>query len=104
MTAFLPALMLSASGSAGTKPAMGMFLWIFLLILIMYFFFIRPQAKRQKEVRQMLASIQKGDRVLTVGGIYGVVVGEKEQENIVILKIAENVKVEVAKDRIVHKA
>lgn len=104
MTAFLPALMLSASGSAGSRPAMGMFLWIFLLILIMYFFFIRPQAKRQKEVRRMLASIQKGDRVLTVGGIYGVVVGEKEQENIVILKIAENVKVEVAKDRIVHKA
>ncbi len=103
MTALLPALLMSASGS-GTRPAMGMFLWIFLLIVVMYVFFIRPQARRQKQVRQMLSSIQKGDRVLTAGGIYGVVVGEKEQENIVILKIAENVKVEVAKDRIVYKA
>jgi preprotein translocase subunit YajC len=80
-----------------------MWLPIILIILIMYFLIFRPQAKRQKEHQKMLASIQKGDRIITVGGIYGTVVGIKEKENILIVKIAENVKIELARGSVARK-
>jgi preprotein translocase subunit YajC len=73
---------------------------ILLIFVIFYFLLIRPQQKRQKEHQKMLESIQKGDRVLTTGGLYGNVIGIKE--NIVVLKIAENVKIEVAKSAVTH--
>ena len=50
----------------------------FILILaIMYFLMIRPQAKRQKEKQKMLEALKKGDRVVTIGGIHGIVSGFK---------------------------
>jgi preprotein translocase subunit YajC len=86
----------------GPNP-LAMWLPIILIILIMYFLIFRPQAKRQKEHQKMLASIQKGDRIITVGGIYGTVVGIKEKENILIVKIAENVKIELARGSVARK-
>ncbi len=67
-------------------------------VLIFYFLLLRPQQKRQKQVQTMLKSIKTGDRVLTVGGIYGQVLGIKE--DVVVLKIAEDVKVEFSKGSI----
>ena len=76
-------------------------LWpIILIFVIFYFLLIRPQQKKQKEHQKMLESIRKGDRVVTSGGIYGTVVGVKE--NVVVLKIADNVKVEIAKSAVSH--
>ena len=62
-----------------------------LIIGIMYFLMIRPQQKRQKEVEQMQSDIKKGDKVVTSGGIYGII--EKVGEKTVTLKVAENTKV-----------
>ena len=76
------------------------FVPLLLIIVIMYFLLLRPQAKRQKELRKMLDSLEKGDRVLTVGGIIGTIQGFDEKENTVILKIAENVKVEATRSSI----
>lgn len=67
-----------------------------LMIVIFYFLLIRPQQKREKERQKLLKGIEKGDRVLTRGGIFGTVVGVKQEENIAIVKIADEVKVEVA--------
>jgi preprotein translocase subunit YajC len=76
-------------------------LWpIVLIFVIFYFLLIRPQQKKQKDHQKMLESVKKGDRVVTSGGVYGVVVGVKD--NVVVLKIAENVKVEFAKSAITH--
>lgn len=76
-------------------------LWpIVLIFVIFYFLLIRPQQKKQKEHQKMLEAIEKGDRVVTSGGIYGTVVGVKD--NIVVLKIADNVKVEFAKSAVSH--
>ncbi len=76
-------------------------LWpIILIFVIFYFLLIRPQQKRQKEHQRMLESLKKGDRVVTSGGIYGTVVGVKD--NIIVLKIADNVKVEFAKSAVSH--
>lgn len=67
-----------------------------LMIVIFYFLLIRPQQKREKERQKLLKGLEKGDRVLTRGGIFGTVVGVKADENIAIVKIADDVKVEVA--------
>ncbi len=65
------------------------------VIVIFYFFMIRPQMKKQKEVRQFRDSIKPGDKVLTVGGIYGRVSEIKEQT--VLLEIADGVRIKVEK-------
>ena len=67
---------------------------------IFYFMIIRPQQKRQKETEAMLASVKKGDRVLTTGGIYGTVVGTKD--DVVVLKVTDEVKMEFSRASIVH--
>jgi preprotein translocase subunit YajC len=67
---------------------------------IVYFMIIRPQQRKQKETEAMRASIRKGDRVLTTGGLYGTVVGERD--GIVVLKVADDVKLEFAREAIVQ--
>lgn len=71
---------------------------IVLIFVIFYFLLIRPQQKRSKAHQKMLESVSKGDRVLTSGGMYGVVVGIDADK--VVLKVAENVKVEFSKSAI----
>jgi preprotein translocase subunit YajC len=71
------------------------------ILLIFYFLLIRPKQREQKAHQQMLSQLTKGDRVLTSGGIFGNVVGLKE--DCVVLKIAENVKVEVLKSAVIRK-
>jgi preprotein translocase subunit YajC len=73
---------------------------ILLIFLIFYFLVIRPHSKRQKDLEKMVSNLKQGDRVLTSGGLYGTVVGDKEDGNVFVIKIAEQVKVEVAKSAI----
>ncbi len=65
---------------------------------IFYFILIRPQQKKQKELQKMIEALKKGDRVLTTGGIFGSVVGLKD--NILVLKIDENTKIEILKSAV----
>jgi preprotein translocase subunit YajC len=67
---------------------------------IFYFKCIRPQQRRQKETQARHESIRKGDRVLTSGGLFGTVLGVKE--DIVVLKVADDVKLEFTKSSIVQ--
>lgn len=83
----------SPGGSAGLMS----FLPFLLIIVIMYFLIIRPQVKRQREQKAMLDTLQKGDRIVTTGGIHGTVVGFKEKEGIVVLKVADNIKIELSR-------
>ena len=74
----------------------GLFLPMAVIFGIMYFFLIRPQAKKQKELSKMLDSLSPGTEVVTTGGIHGTVKGMKGVNNeIVVLQIAESVKIEV---------
>ncbi|HWN81801.1 MAG TPA: preprotein translocase subunit YajC [Candidatus Udaeobacter sp.] len=85
-----------APGGAAAPPSFLIQLVpFFLIFVIFYFLLIRPQAKRQREHATMLASLKKGDEVVTQGGIYGTVVGTRD--DVVVLKIADEVKIEVAK-------
>jgi preprotein translocase subunit YajC len=87
----------AGEGGGGGSPY-GSLLMIALIFVIFYFLLIRPQQKKQKQHQNMLEAIKKGDRVVTSGGMYGTVVGVKE--NMVVLRIADEVKVEIAKSAI----
>lgn len=91
------AVSILAQGDGGGNPFLT-FLPIILIFVIFYFLLIRPQQKRQREHQNMLERMSKGDRVVTSGGMYGTVVGVKD--NIVVLRIAEDVKVEFAKSSV----
>jgi preprotein translocase subunit YajC len=84
-------------GEGGGSPLSGLWM-IALIFVIFYFLLIRPQQKKQKQHQKMLEAIKKGDKVVTSGGMYGTVIGVKD--NVVVIKIAENVKVEFAKGSI----
>lgn len=99
---FLP-MMLLQNPAAGQPSSLMMWMPIVLIFVIMYFLILRPQAKRQKEHQAMLNALQKGDDVVTAGGIYGTIVGVKEKEQTLIVKIADNVKVEIARSGIARK-
>jgi preprotein translocase subunit YajC len=89
---------LAPAGPNGSPSPLSMLIPILGMLLIFYFLLIRPQQKRQKETRKMIAAIKTGDRVLTTAGIYGTVAGIKD--NTLILKIADNVKVEILKSAV----
>lgn len=69
---------------------------------IFYFLIIRPQQRKQRETEAMLSSIRKGDRVLTSGGLYGTVIGKGAKDDVVVLKVADDVKMEFSRQAIVQ--
>ncbi len=73
---------------------------LFIILLVFYFLMVRPQVKRQKQQRIMLDSLKKGDNVVAAGGVVGTIAGLKNKENTVILKIDDNVKIEVLKSSV----
>jgi preprotein translocase subunit YajC len=76
------------------------FLPLILIIVVFYFFMIRPQMKKQKEVAAFRNSLQKGDKVVTTGGIYGKILEIKD--NTVLLQVDDNVKLRVDKSALVR--
>jgi len=84
--------------SAGGAAALIQFLPIIAIGLIFYFLVIGPANKQRKKTQEMLNSLKKGDRVVTSGGIYGTIQGVEAE--VVYLKIAENVKVKVARSAV----
>ena len=79
-------------------PALLQFVPIVLVFAIFYFLLIAPMRKRQKALQNLVENLKKGNRVVTNGGLYGTVVSVEEKT--VVLKLAENVKVKVAKSAV----
>lgn len=68
---------------------------IIVMVVIFYFMLYKPQKKEQKRRQEMLDNLKKGNRVMTIGGIYGEITAIKE--NVVTVKIADKVEIEVAR-------
>ncbi|TAK52887.1 MAG: preprotein translocase subunit YajC [Bacteroidetes bacterium] len=66
-----------------------------LIIFIFYFMIIRPQQKRQKERQQLLDGVKKGDKIISVGGMHGTVIGIEDKT--LLVQIADDVKVKMEK-------
>ena len=84
-------------GGSGASSLVSLFP-IVLIILIFYFIMYRPIRQRQKSLETMIAGLEKGDRVITTGGVYATVVDVKE--HVVMLKIGDQVKIKVSRNAI----
>ena len=93
-----PLLMAPAPTDGSQPPAWVQLLPLVILFVLMYFVLLRPQMKRQKEQEKLISSVKSGDRVVAAGGIYGTVTNIKDA--VVVLKVADNVKIEVQRSTI----
>lgn len=91
-------LLLQAGAGGAGGSGMSMILMMVLLFAIMWFFMIRPQQKKQKEIRQFQNSLQVGASVVTGGGIYGTVKKIDLETGKVKVEIARDVVIEVDKN------
>ena len=72
------------SGAAGVVGLIGSLLPMILIFVVFYFFLIRPQRKKDKQVKEMLANLKVGDRVCTIGGIYGTITNIRDENTITL--------------------
>ncbi len=84
-----------AAGGAGGAGAIAQFIPLILIFVIMYFLILRPQQKRMKDHRNMVAELKRGDQVVTQGGLIGKVTDVKDDE--LTVEIAQGVKVRVVR-------
>ena len=87
-----------SKGEGGEGGGFGAFLPLILMFAIFYFLLIRPQQKKAKAHKQLLASIKKGDRVVSSGGLHGVVTGLTDE--VVTMEIAPKIRVKVSRGSI----
>ena len=92
-------LLQTAAAPQGAAGGWTMWVMLLLIFVVMWFFMIRPQRKQQKELEKFRAGLQKGDKVVTVGGIYGTVVEIKEKS--VLIEVDKDVKIRVDKNSLV---
>ena len=86
-----------ASAQAAPNPIMQL-APLFILLILFYFMLIRPQMKRAKEHRNLLAALSKGDEVITSGGLAGKI--REVGENFVLLEVAKDVQVRLQKSAV----
>ncbi len=77
--------------------------WFGLIFVLMYLLLIRPQRKKQKEHKQLLSDLKKGDKVVTSGGMFGIIFAIDEERGRVVLKIGNDVRMEFLKSSIAAK-
>lgn len=84
---------------AAPQSGLMSFLPLVLIIVVFWFFIIRPQMKRQKELKKFRESLQKGDKVVTTGGIYGKIV--EIQDYVVIMEVEGQVRLKIDKSAVI---
>ena len=88
-------ILLQAAAPATQGNGWSSIIMIVLMFVVIYFFMIRPQQKRQKEEKQFRDSLQKGQQIVTIGGMHGKVVDVKETT--VVIEVAHDVRIEMEK-------
>ena len=84
-----------AAGKQASNPLFQSLLFIGVMFFILYFLMIRPQRKRQRERTEMLEAVKKGDKIITRGGIHGVITLVRDKD--VVVKVDDNVKLTLSK-------
>ncbi|MDE5789769.1 MAG: preprotein translocase subunit YajC [Muribaculaceae bacterium] len=92
----LNTLLLQAQAGQGSNWT-GM-LMIVAMIAIFYFFMIRPQSKKQKEIKKQREAMKNGDRVVTAGGIHGKI--KEVKENVILMEVAPSISIKVDKNSV----
>ena len=99
MMTIVSSIVLMAPQAQGGNP-FGMFVPLLLIIVVFYFFMIRPQMKRQKELAKYRNDLKKGDKVVTTGGIYGKI--QEVNEQTILLEVDSNVHVKIDKSAVLR--
>jgi preprotein translocase subunit YajC len=86
------------AGAAGPTNPLVTFLPLILVFVVFYFFMIRPQMKKQKEMTSYRSSLKKGDKVITTGGIYGRV--NEVKDNYIMMDVGGDIKIKVDKNAV----
>jgi preprotein translocase subunit YajC len=89
-----------AAPAPGPGGGFGFFIPFIFIFIIMYFVLFRPQKKRQQEQQRLISALKTGDKVVTNAGIHGLIANVKETT--VMLKVADNVKIEMEKSAITN--
>ena len=87
-----------SANPSGAGGGFGFFVPFILIFVIMYFIMIRPQMRRQKEQQKLIGTLKTGDKIVTNSGIHGLIANVKDST--VIVKVADNVKIEMEKSAI----
>lgn len=92
-----PTLAYAADAAAAPSPLAGLIPMV-LIFVVFYFLLIRPQQKKARELQQFISNLQKGDEVVTSGGIHGKITGLTD--TVVTVEIADNLRVKVSRQYI----
>ncbi len=93
-----------ANGQAQGGSGWTMLIFFVAIILVFWLFMIRPQQKKQKEIQNFRNSIEKGQEIITAGGIYGVVRDIDEVKNVLIVEVANGVRLRVDRNSVFASA
>jgi len=99
-SSLLTVLAQASPAPAAPGPGFGGFVPFIFIFIIMYFVLFRPQMRRQKEQQRLVSALKTGDRVVTNAGIHGLISNVKDTT--VIVKVADNVKIEMEKSAIAN--
>ncbi len=94
----LMAIMLEAAPAANGGGSMSFLIMMVLIFGVMYFFMIRPQQKRQKELIKFRNALEKGQKIITAGGIYGTI--KEVKETYVLVEVDNNVSIRIDKSMV----
>ncbi len=95
-------VILMGAPAAGQSPIMS-FLPLVAIIVVFYFFMIRPQMKKAKEQKKYIEALKKGDKILTIGGIYGKIADIKE-DGTIIMEVEDGSKMKISKNAVSQDA
>ncbi len=95
-------LMAPAGGASGGNPIMQI-LPLVLIVVVFYFFMIRPQVKKAKDQKKYIEALKKGDKILTIGGIYGKIV-EMRDDATIIMEVEDGTKMKISKNAVSQDA
>ncbi len=93
-------ILLTAGGSGQQANPYSSMIMLVLIIVVFYFFMIRPQVKRQKELKKYRESLKKGDKIITTGGIYGKVA--EINENTITIEVEEKMHLKIDKNAVLR--
>ncbi len=93
----------AAGGAPGGAFDLISLLPLVLIFVVFYFLLIRPQQKRMREHQDMIKSLKRGDKIVTGGGVYGTVVKVEDSEDALLVEIAKDVRIKVARPTVQSK-
>lgn len=95
-------LMAQPQGAQGGNPIM-QFLPLIAIVVVFYFFMIRPQMKKAKDQKKYIEALKKGDKILTIGGVYGKIV-EVRDDATIIMEVEDGSKMKISKNAVSQDA